>query len=168
MFVQCPSEFRFFTSLCPKASQPSLRPKIPEVLNIYRLLMWLLSNDFSWPEVLLTLIVVFLNSLNDAGCNYLIGKINEKLSVNMVFRNCPKPAALVRKKNPNRTLDKIGIPMFRFPIGTYSNNVYCMSVHETCDFIRFFKHMPFGSEIEKSWRHYHLNISIFPDRCFVV
>ena len=28
--------------------------------NIYRLLMWLFSNNVSWPEVLLTFIVVFL------------------------------------------------------------------------------------------------------------
>ena len=58
----CPMSVRipmFLSALRPKASEPRLCPNISESLYIYRLLMWLLSNNFSWPEVLLTLSVVF-------------------------------------------------------------------------------------------------------------
>ena len=119
MFVQCPSEFRCFWQLSSKIVRTTPCLNISESLYIYRLLMWLLSNNFSWPEVLLTLIVVFR-------IPYTMPDVITWLKT--FTKNCPliwfseivQNLLPLSNQIPIWTLDKIGIPEFRFPIGTYN------------------------------------------------
>ena len=109
----------FLTALRPKTSEPPLCPNISESLDIYRLLMWLLSNNFSCPEVLLTLVVFRIPETMPDVITWL----------KTFTKNCPliwfsaNVQSLLPLANqiPIWTLDKIGIPGFWFPIGTYSN-----------------------------------------------